>query len=203
MNLPNRLTLLRCALVPFVVLLMIPLSSFGDNDYNRFIESYGMIIALIIFAIASFTDFLDGYLARKRGQVTNLGKFLDPIADKVLVIAVLIAFVQIGTCHAVVPILVLFREFTVTGIRLLAIERGQVIAASYLGKAKTVTQMIAIVLLMLHHISIRFWGGVEPYLFALSQAALVLCLIMTVWSGVDYLVKSLYLFKEPSQQPKG
>ena len=128
---------------------MLPLPQLGlFEKWNEFISFYGQIVALLLFAIASLTDFFDGKIARERNLVTNFGKFLDPIADKLLVISVLIAFVQLNRISALIPIIVIIREFIVTGIRLMASDKGVVIAASNLGKAKTVSQIVAILIIM-------------------------------------------------------
>ncbi len=132
MNLPNKLTLWRIILVPFfVAVLLIPFP-------------LHTIVALVLFIAASITDMLDGRIARKRNLITDFGKFADPLADKILVLAALLCFVQNGWCDCIAVIIVLFREFTVTSIRLIAAAKGEVIAANIWGKVKTVTQMVAI-----------------------------------------------------------
>ena len=133
MNLPNKLTVARIILVPFFVAAL--LINFPLNN----------LAALAIFAAASITDLLDGKIARKRGLVTDFGKFADPLADKILVISALLCFVQLGLCDCVAVIVVLFREFAVTSIRLIAASKGKVIAANIWGKVKTVTQMVAVI----------------------------------------------------------
>ena len=145
MNLPNKLTLFRIILVPIMVIV-----SFFDIPGSFLGISTTMWIMELIFIIASITDKLDGYLARKNNQVTNFGKFLDPIADKILVVAAMILFVEMGRLPAWIPIIVIFREFAVSGYRLIAVQNsGKVIAANVWGKLKTVTQMIAIILMFL------------------------------------------------------
>ena len=133
MNLPNKLTVARIILVPFFVAAL--LINFPLNN----------LAALAIFGAASITDLLDGKIARKRGLVTDFGKFADPLADKILVISALLCFVQLGLCDCVAVIIVLFREFAVTSIRLIAAFKGKVIAANIWGKVKTVTQMVAVI----------------------------------------------------------
>ncbi len=133
MNLPNKLTVARIILVPFFVAAL--LINFPLNN----------LAALAIFGAASITDLLDGKIARKRGLVTDFGKFADPLADKILVISALLCFVQLGLCDCVAVIIVLFREFAVTSIRLIAASKGKVIAANIWGKVKTVTQMVAVI----------------------------------------------------------
>ena len=136
MNLPNKLTLWRIILVPFfVAALLIPFP-------------LHTIVALVLFIAASITDMLDGRIARKRNLITDFGKFADPLADKIVVLAALLCFVQNGWCDCIAVIIVLFREFTVTSIRLIAAAKGEVIAANIWGKVKTVTQMVAIITIL-------------------------------------------------------
>ncbi len=133
MNLPNKLTLLRIILVPFfIATLLIP-----------FPHHYA--VSLMLFIVASVTDYFDGKIARKNNLVTDFGKFLDPLADKILVISALVCFVSLGLCDCILVIIVLFREFAVTSVRLVAASQGNVVAANIFGKIKTVTQMIAII----------------------------------------------------------
>ena len=138
MNLPNKLTLGRIILVPLMVAALLI-----DFPFNN-------LVALIIFAAASITDLLDGKIARKQNLVTDFGKFADPLADKILVLATLLCFVQNGYCDCVAVIIVLFREFSVTSIRLIAASSGEVIAANIWGKAKTVSQMIAVIAILVY-----------------------------------------------------
>ena len=140
MNLPNKLTVLRIILVPFfasALLIPFPLHN---------------LAALALFGAASLTDLFDGKIARKRGLVTDFGKFADPLADKILVISALLCFVQLGLCDCVAVIIVLFREFTVTSIRLIAASKGKVIAANIWGKVKTVTQIVAVICILVMQI---------------------------------------------------
>ena len=140
MNLPNKLTMLRVILVP-VFMVFAAFGRIGTSDYDR----TAMLAAGIIFAAASFTDFLDGYIARKNHLVTDFGKFMDPLADKMLTTAAFIYMVVDGMCHPVVLAVILFREFAVAGVRMIAAERGTVIAANLWGKVKTVLQMVTII----------------------------------------------------------
>ena len=145
MNLPNKLTLFRIILVPIMVII-----SFFHIQGDFLGIPITMWILEAIFIVASITDKLDGYLARKNNQVTNFGKFLDPIADKILVVATMIIFVEIGRLPAWIPIIVIFREFAVSGYRLIAVQNdGTVIAANIWGKIKTVTQMLGIIFMFL------------------------------------------------------
>lgn len=195
MNLPNRLTIIRCIITPIILLFMFPISFLQIPVWNQFIDRYGIWIAFLLFIIASATDFMDGYVARKYGLITNLGKFLDPIADKVLVLSIFIAFVALGQIHPVIPIIILFREFAVTGIRLMALEKGIVIAASNLGKSKTVLQIIAIILLFLSRIMTEVGCDFYYYVHLLASFFLFLCLVMTILSGFDYFRKSVDFFR--------
>ncbi len=180
MNTPNKLTVLRIILVPFFILFLladkIPLHS---------------LWALIVFAAASLTDLLDGKIARKQNLVTNFGKFLDPLADKVLVVSGLICFVQMGLSDAVVVVVIVAREFLVTSLRLIAVDNGNVIAASRLGKIKTAFTMTAMVGVMLLVILSEL--GMLPLgfpLFLVSESLLWVAVVLTIVSGVDYLVKN-------------
>ena len=138
----------------------------------------------LIFIIAALTDTLDGYLARKNGQVTNLGKFIDPLADKLLVSAALILLVEVGTIPAWVVITIIAREFTITGFRIIAASEGVTIAASSLGKFKTITQLIAIILLLFNNIFFKQFD------IPMDQIFLYISLIFTVLSGFDYIYKN-------------
>lgn len=139
MNLPNKLTMLRVLLVP-VFMVFAALAGYGTPAFNPGV----MLVAGIIFALASITDFLDGYLARRDNMVTSFGKFMDPLADKMLTTAAFIYMLADGVCHPVVLALILFREFAVAGVRMIAAESGTVIAANVWGKIKTVLQMLTV-----------------------------------------------------------
>lgn len=140
MNLPNKLTMLRVLLVP-VFMVLAAFSRYGTADYNPTF----MLVAGVIFTVASITDFLDGYIARKNHLVTDFGKFMDPLADKCLTTAAFIYMVADGVCSPVVLAIILFREFAVAGVRMIAAESGTVIAANMWGKVKTVLQMLTII----------------------------------------------------------
>lgn len=178
MNLPNKLTILRVCMIPFFVLFM--LTDLGG--------SYSKMIALVIFAAASLTDMLDGKIARKYHLVTNFGKFMDPLADKLLVCSALICFVELGLLPAWIVIIIISREFIISGFRLVASNNGVVIAASYWGKFKTVSQMIMTMLLILH---LDF-----PAYRILEQVFIYLALALTVISLADYLMKNKNVLKE-------
>ena len=160
------------------------------------------IIMDIIFIIASLTDKLDGYLARKNNEITNFGKFLDPIADKILVVSAMLILVGVGKLPAWIPIIIITREFAVSGYRLIAVEQnGKVIAASVWGKLKTVTQMLAIILAFVdvNGFGAIFTGNLSGGAFALNLAStilMIICLVATIFSGYDYLKGSKELFKD-------
>ena len=203
MNLPNKITVARICLVPvFIVTLLLPIE-------------YANIIAMIIFIVASITDSLDGHIARSRNLVTNFGKFLDPIADKLLVAAALIALVGMNRIPSWFVTVVIAREFIVTGIRLLANGEGRVIAASVWGKLKTITQMIAIPLVLLDVTAPLASDKADVFMinklqslfttFSASPVAntigilatimVMVSVVITVFSGVDYLVKNKDVLK--------
>lgn len=179
MNLPNKITVSRILLIPvFVVVMMFETEStiklFGaDIPLNHFIGA-------LIFIFASATDWVDGYYARKLNLVTNFGKFLDPLADKLLVSAALILLVELQLAPAWVVIIIISREFAVTGLRLILAGQGEVVAANQLGKIKTWTQIVAISALLLHNTVFTLIG--VPF----DQIMLYVSLFFTVWSGWDY-----------------
>ena len=169
MNLPNKITLFRVVLVPIFVLIMLL-----DKD----LIPYQNIIGCVIFCIACISDFFDGYLARKWQLITNFGKFMDPLADKMLVTAALLCLTAEGTASSWISIIILSREFIVSGVRIAAAAEGNVIAASWWGKIKTVWQMISII------IALVFGGSV------FVSVCLWIAALLTVISGIDYLVKN-------------
>ena len=171
MNLPNKLTVLRVIMIPFFVVFML-------YDITGSADKW---IALVIFCVASFTDFLDGYLARKNNLVTNFGKFMDPLADKLLVCTAMICLVAMGRLNVVVVIIIIAREFIISGFRLVASDSGIVIAASYWGKFKTVFQMFMVILMLAD------LGG--KFVFA-EQVLMWLALIFTIVSLVEYISKN-------------
>ena len=193
MNLPNKLTVLRIILIPFVMFFY--LASFIPFGI-------GKIVALIIFVIAALTDLLDGKIARKYNLVTNLGKFLDPIADKILTSTVLFMLIADGTIPApwgvIVVTIIIAREFMVSALRLLAASKGTVLAADIWGKAKTMVQMIAIPVCMLIPFLIEM--AANPLLVLIFQivgwAILGVATLLTVISGINYIVKNKECFKE-------
>lgn len=181
MNLPNKLTVLRVIMVPvFLVFLL------GD-----FFPA-AKWVALALFILASLTDFLDGYLARKMDLVTNFGKFMDPLADKLLVCSALIALIEMNRIAAWVVIVIIGREFIISGFRLVASDNGVVIAASYWGKFKTVAQMFMTMLLIVH---------IDNHVFLiLEQIFIYVSVALTIISLVDYIVKNKDVLKEGSDK---
>lgn len=179
LNLPNMLTLIRIIMIPiFMVILLLKLP--GGKTYF----AYQNFVAAAIFIVAAATDGLDGYIARKFHQVTNLGKFLDPLADKLLVSAALISLVQMHKIYAWIVWVILAREFAVTGLRAIAAADGVVISASKLGKIKTVSQVIAISIMLLNDWPF-YYLGIHP-----GEPLIYVALVLTVISGVDYIFKA-------------
>jgi len=171
MNLANQLTLARIILVPlFMVLLLVEIT-------------YGQLIAAVVFIIASATDILDGYIARSRKQISKLGKIIDPLADKLLISAALISLVELNLVKAWVAFLIISREFAITGLRTIAAVEGHVIAASPLGKLKTISQSVAVVAILIQNLPI-------PYFPLLAKILLYVAVIITIYSGIDYFVKN-------------
>ena len=192
MNLPNKLTIFRVILiVPFVLLLL-----GSHQQWGWFMALFGGIleyvdyIAVVIFIIASLTDMLDGKIARKYNLVTNFGKFMDPLADKLLVCSALICLVEMGRLPAWMVIVIISREFIISGFRLVASDNGVVIAASYWGKFKTTFQMIAVILLI-----VNFKAG---FMQLLTTLCVWIALILTVVSLVDYIAKNHRVLTEGS-----
>ena len=182
MNLPNRLTLLRVILIPFFIVFymteLIP-------------QPYGRYVALVIFILASYTDHLDGKIARSRNIVTNFGKFMDPLADKLLVMSALLILLEQGALRAWACIVILAREFIVSSLRSIAASKGVVLAASYWGKLKTTSQLICIMYLL---------SGIRDYDIAgsltLKSLLIWIMLFFTVFSGYDYLKRNFGLIKD-------
>lgn len=179
MNLPNKLTILRVILIPFFVFFL--LCQGGENMTFR-------IISLVIFIVASLTDLLDGKIARKYNLVTNFGKFMDPLADKLLVCSALICLIELNQLPAWMVIIIISREFIISGFRLVASDNGVVIAASYWGKFKTTFQMLAVIVLILK----------LPQLALLGTILIWIALVLTVISLVDYIAKNHKILTEGS-----
>ena len=174
MNLPNRLTLLRVCMIPFFVVLL----KLGDG--------WAQYAAVGVYVLACVTDTLDGHIARSRGLVTNFGKFMDPIADKLLVMSAMVVLTAQGRMPDWVCILMLAREFMVSGFRLVAVENGTVIAAGMLGKIKTVLQMLSTIAIMLF---VPVNGEIGP-LGVFAKVLMYAAMVMTVWSGADYIIRN-------------
>ncbi len=170
-NVANNLTLLRILTVPVIVVLM------------YFPNRGTCLLAMLVFILSSLTDLFDGLLARRYGLVTNIGKFLDPLADKLLVISVLIMLVHLGWLQAWIIILIIGREMTVTGLRAVAADQGHVIAADRYGKLKTIVQVVALCPLILHY----SWWGFDPN--PLGMVLIWIALILTIFSGGNYLYR--------------
>ena len=178
MNLPNKLTVFRVLLIPLFVLFMQPFMPYGD------------VIALIIFIVASLTDLFDGKIARKYNLITNFGKLMDPLADKLLVCTAMLCLMDIDRLPAIAVIIIIAREFIISAVRLVAASENVVIAASMWGKAKTVSQMTMVIILLLHF----SW----PYYNYLELLSIIVATALTVISLVDYLIKNRFVFKEIS-----
>ena len=178
MNLPNKLTTFRVILIPFFVFFMLAPDMTGINN----------CIAVAIFIVASLTDLLDGKIARKYNLVTNFGKFMDPLADKLLVCSAMICLIQTGQLAAWIVVIIIAREFIISGFRLIASDNGVVIAASYWGKFKTTFQMLMVIVLILN---IQM-----PFFQILGVILTYVALILTVVSLIDYIVKNKDVLKE-------
>lgn len=189
MNLPNRITLFRVILIPvFVFLLLFNIDTTITIVYGNPIK-YNVFLAALLFIFASITDFIDGYIARKYNLITNMGKFLDPLADKLLVGSAFIVMIELGIIPSWMVVCVIAREFAVTGLRLLAVEQGEVIAAGLLGKLKTITQLVAIILILLGNPIFNYWQ--IPF----DKIILWISTILTIASGLEYFKNSLHVFK--------
>ena len=198
MNLPNKLSILRIILVPVTMLFMLPVNIYGwqPEGWNAFINSNGMTVAAAVFIIASLTDMADGKIARKYNLITDLGKFLDSLADKILVISIMLGLVYLGRLSPILVMIIILREFAVSGLRMIAASTGEVIAARMIGKVKTVPQMIAIIYIMFEPLLIKIFGlNYTGYPLETSAVTIIgdvlfgICVIMTIVSGIDYLIK--------------
>ena len=178
MNLPNKLTTMRVILIPFFVFFLL----------SPYFPAYGNYIAVAIFIVASLTDMLDGKIARKYNLVTNFGKFMDPLADKLLVCSAMICLIETGQLAAWIVIVIIAREFIISGFRLVASDNGVVIAASYWGKFKTTFQMLMVIVLIL---DIQM-----PFFQILGTVLTYVALILTVVSLIDYIVKNKDVLKD-------
>lgn len=200
MNLPNKLTIFRIILVPIMVIIhyCAILGLISGDFLNIPIENW---IIVIIFSVASYTDHLDGKIARKNNQITTFGKFADPLADKILVLSAMLILLEKGMIPAWIPIIVVIREFVVSGYRLIAVEKGgKVIAANIWGKLKTVTQMIGIILMFLCQYPYFTIGNniteIESIISILATFTITISVIATIFSGINYLKGSKELLKD-------
>lgn len=190
MNIANKLTLLRMLMIPVFIFLLLNYSADQVVWLGTAIP-VNQVWAAVVFALASFTDFLDGYLARKYQLVTSFGAFFDPMADKLLVMAALILLVQLGPVPGWVVFIILARELMVTGLRvLIAQSNGKVMAAAMPGKIKTTTQMLAIICFLLQDMGRSVWG------FSLANLLLYVCLFFTIYSGLEYFYHARFVFSD-------
>ncbi|QBP41428.1 CDP-diacylglycerol--glycerol-3-phosphate 3-phosphatidyltransferase [Paenisporosarcina antarctica] len=180
MNIPNQITVSRIIMIPIFVAFMLIDFGWGDLTLLGATLPVEHLIGAIIFIFAAVTDFIDGYYARKHNLVTKMGMFLDPLADKLLVSAALIILVELGFAPAWIVIIIISREFAVTGLRLILANEGEVVAAKQLGKIKMWTQIIAVSALLLHNIVF------EMFSIPFATIMLYVTLIFTIWSGWDY-----------------
>lgn len=212
MNLPNKLTLLRIILVPVIVIIYmagIRYKAFYQTPVFSFWPNFSWLnlVILFVFGFAAFTDYLDGAIARKQGLVTNFGKFADPLADKLLVYTVFVMMLHQNYLNKLTNpkqvadifewwmlVVVLAREFVVTGVRYMAATNNNIIAASKLGKAKTIAQYIAVIIVLLFGAVTKNSGPIHPILVYFSKTALFVMLILTILSGIDYVVKNKEVF---------
>jgi CDP-diacylglycerol--glycerol-3-phosphate 3-phosphatidyltransferase len=205
MNLPNFLTVIRMALVPVFIICFAGAAYLYDMTYvagegewfewgpeDYFYEGRAAaVLAFLIFGAASLTDAIDGYIARKRNMITNFGKLMDPLADKILTVSAFACFVSIDLIPVWMLIVIVAREFAITGLRGVAAAEGTVIAAGVSGKLKTVAQMVAVLLFLLYFVVLFCsWNvGISEYVLTAAQVVMWASLALTVWSGVEYLWK--------------
>ncbi len=189
MNLPNKITVSRILLIPLFMIIMIVPFSWGEISLLGTTMPVTHFVGALIYIFASVTDWVDGYLARKHNLVTNLGKFLDPLADKLLVSSALIVLVELGFAPAWIVIIIISREFAVTGLRLLLAGGGEVVAAKMPGKIKMWAQTVAISALLLHNIIF------EAFSIPFADIALWVAMFFTIWSGWDYFAKNMQVFR--------
>ena len=190
MNTANKLTLVRIILIPFfLICFYIEELNNQTISLNGFLIPYANIIALVIFLVAAITDFIDGYVARKYNMITDFGKFMDPLADKLLVTAALLVFVEQGQMAAWIVFIILAREFMVTGLRTIAASKGVIMAAGWSGKVKTVIQFIMIATLLLLNYPFSLIG------FPMDKILIALAAIVTLGSGIEYVYKNAHVLK--------
>ncbi|SHE10934.1 CDP-diacylglycerol--glycerol-3-phosphate 3-phosphatidyltransferase [Chlamydia abortus] len=194
MNLANRITLARIFLVPIIVFFLLVNIKMPQIEIESFSITYNQIIAVLIFIIAASTDSLDGYIARKRKLVTNLGKLLDPLADKLLVSAVLVSLVEMGKLDAWIAIVIISREFAITGLRQIAALQGLVVAADKWGKWKTGVQITAIIALLVNNFPFAFIG------FPFDVIASWVAAILTIYSGIHYFIRNKHVLELSAEE---
>ncbi len=202
MNLPNKITVSRIALVPLFMIFVIPIPDATVNlpllsfikgemlSINKFINSYGNYVAAALFIIAASTDGVDGYIARKHKLITAFGKFLDPIADKLLITAALIALVQRDVVTGWAAMIIISRELLVTGMRLVAAGEGQVVAANKSGKIKMVCQTVAVSVALLNNFPFSLFTDIK-----IDAYLMFIAVIVTIYSGIDFFVKNIKVIK--------
>ncbi|MEI3604665.1 CDP-diacylglycerol--glycerol-3-phosphate 3-phosphatidyltransferase [Pseudogracilibacillus sp. SE30717A] len=190
MNIPNKITLSRICLIPIFIIILSVDFNWGEWSIGTTSLPVSHFVAALIFLVASLTDWLDGYYARKYHLVTNMGKFLDPLADKLLVSAAYILLVELDLAAAWIVILIISREFAVTGLRLVAAGEGVVLAASNMGKLKTVSQISSIAFLLLHNYPFSYLA--IPF----DTILLYIALILTTWSGIEYFIKNWHVMRD-------
>ena len=189
MNLPNKLTVIRICMIPIFLVVVADVMAWGNMSIAGTDIPVNQFVGMLIFAVASITDWLDGKIARSQGLVTNFGKFADPLADKMLVMTAFIVLVSQGKVPAWIAAVIVCRELAVTGLRLLLVEDGEVMAAAWPGKVKTATQMLAIIFLMINNAPFEALG------LPVATILLYICLAFTIYSGVDYFIKNSHVFK--------
>ncbi len=202
MNLPNKITISRIALVPLFMIFVIPIPDATVNlpilsflkdemlSINKFINGYGNYVAAILFILAASTDGVDGYIARKHKLVTAFGKFLDPIADKLLITAALIALVQRDVVTGWAAMIIISRELLVTGMRLVAAGEGQVVAANKSGKIKMVCQTVAVSVALLNNFPFSIFTDIK-----IDAYLMFIAVIVTIYSGIDFFAKNIKVIK--------
>lgn len=200
MNLPNKITITRIFLIPLFMIFIIPLPTFliesvfmnsvipNLKDFNDLINNYGHYFGAVIFIIAATTDSIDGYLARKTNQITKLGIFLDPIADKLMITAALIALCQRNQISGWAAMIIIGREFIVTGLRLVAAGEGIIISAGKWGKIKMIIQVIAVSLALLDNFPFKYFTTIP-----VDKISIFIAVIVTIYSGYDYIKRNFKL----------
>lgn len=203
MNLPNKITISRIILVPIFMIFIIPIPDATVNfallsflkdqmlSINKFINEYGNYVAAVLFIIAASTDGVDGYIARKHKLVTAFGKFLDPIADKLLITAALIALVQRDVVTGWAAMIIISRELLVTGMRLVAAGEGQVIAANKSGKIKMVCQTVAVSVALLNNFPFSLFTDIK-----IDSYLMLIAVIVTIYSGIDFFAKNIKILQK-------